>query len=332
MTKSDVAAILIVIAVLFAFPGAAASQTATGATGITASGWHTCALTTGGGVLCWGYNGYGELGDGTTTDQWTPTAVSGLSSGVTAVAAGGDHTCALTAGGGVLCWGRNQNGELGDGTTTSRNAPTPVVGLGSGVVAIAAGMSGTCAMLAGGGLACWGSNTSGQVGDGTTTSRLTPTLVSAQGGWVVPPSVLQAVPAVGPATGGTTVTLAGTGFVAGATVTFDGLAATSVTVVSDTQIVAVAPAHAPGTVAIAVANADGGAATLAGGYEYLAVVPVDLAGTGTSSIAVFRPSSGQWWIDGQSQPVTFGQAGDIPVVADYNGDGKAELAVYRPST
>ena len=64
----------------------------------------------------------------------------------------------------------------------------------------------------------------------------------------------------------------------------------------------------------------------------LPVVPVDLGGSGKSGIVVFRASSGQWFINGQADPVTFGQAGDIPVVADYNGDGKAELAVYRPST
>jgi alpha-tubulin suppressor-like RCC1 family protein len=145
-----------------------------GVQAVAAGGGHTCSMTIGGGVKCWGGNGYGQLGDGTTTNHLTPVDVVGLSSGVQAIAAGGWHTCSLTTGGGVKCWGGNGYGQLGDGTTTNRFTSVDVVGLGSGVQAIASGHYHTCALTSGGGVKCWGFNNHGQLGDGTTTGRLTP--------------------------------------------------------------------------------------------------------------------------------------------------------------
>lgn len=150
---------------------------------ISAGDFHTCALVSGGGVKCWGDNSYGQLGDGTTSDRWTPVNVAGLDSGVLAISAGFGHTCALTSKGGVRCWGLNDSGQLGDGSVTDSLTPIDVEGFTSGIQAISAGAFHACALTDGGGAKCWGSNSSGQLGDNSTTSRLTPIdVVSLAGG------------------------------------------------------------------------------------------------------------------------------------------------------
>ncbi len=148
-----------------------------GVRAIDAGSFFTCALTTAGAVRCWGWNRSGQLGDGTTTERTTSVAVSGLGSGVAAIATGGAHACALTGAGGVKCWGSNQGGQLGDGTTTPRRTPVDVLGLASGVTAIAAGGGHTCALMDDGGVKCWGFNFDGRLGDGTSTSSGVPVSV-----------------------------------------------------------------------------------------------------------------------------------------------------------
>lgn len=138
---------------------------------VAAGSNHTCALTTSGGVECWGSNDEGQLGNESTTYQLTPVLVRRLTSGVSAIAAGHRHTCALTNGGGVKCWGANNYGQLGDGTQDRRTTPVDVAGLSSGVRAIAAGDYHTCALTNGGGVKCWGL----AIGrNGSPTGQLTP--------------------------------------------------------------------------------------------------------------------------------------------------------------
>lgn len=149
----------------------------TDVTAIAAGHAHTCALSKDGAVLCWGWNKYGQLGDGTTVDKRTPTMVQGLSSGVVAISIHYEHSCALADSGLVLCWGRNLGGQLGNGTTKDALTPSAVDGLPSDIAAISAGDSQTCALDDKGGAYCWGNNSWGQLGDGTKTRRLRPVAV-----------------------------------------------------------------------------------------------------------------------------------------------------------
>jgi alpha-tubulin suppressor-like RCC1 family protein len=150
--------------------GAAASTIATGEK-------HTCAVLTTGAVKCWGQNGDRQLGDGTNNDSSTPVGVSGLTSGFGLVAAGQSHSCAVTLSGDVRCWGRNDKGQLGNGSTTDSGTPVSVTGL-SGVRAIAAGEKHNCVTLAAGSVKCWGHNNKGQLGNGTTSDSSVPVPVT----------------------------------------------------------------------------------------------------------------------------------------------------------
>lgn len=135
------------------------------AVSLAAGDFQTCALLASQHLACWGDNGSGQLGDGTTTSTDTPaTEVAGITA--TQVTAGGGHTCALLFSGEVDCWGSQTFGQLGDGTNTGNaETPVPVTGL-SEATQVSAGGSHTCALLSSGHLKCWGSGRLGQNGNG----------------------------------------------------------------------------------------------------------------------------------------------------------------------
>jgi hypothetical protein len=202
---------------------------------------HACAVEMDGSVWCWGPNGTGSIGDGTTTDRPTPVQVSGLPVGdpvtqvstgilttyvvtaahrvytwgsnstgqlgtgtvggnstvpvqitalgstVAKISGGDGHACALKTDGTIYCWGANSSGQLGDGFTTNTSLPVYTINFGSNgligpAVEVSAGSQSTCAIDAFGEVWCWGNNTFGQLGDGTTSARTTPVLVSTPQG------------------------------------------------------------------------------------------------------------------------------------------------------
>ncbi len=146
------------------------------AVAVAAGALHTCALINDGRVRCWGDNLEGQIGDGTTQQREIPVNVSGLlvGSGVTRIYLGGFHSCAMLPGGVPRCWGDNWAGQVGDGSNADQLWPVNVSGLPAATQMLDGGDSHTCAVLDGGAVYCWGSNSSGQLGDTTSALHLAP--------------------------------------------------------------------------------------------------------------------------------------------------------------
>jgi alpha-tubulin suppressor-like RCC1 family protein len=169
-----------------AFPVPVSLPSGTTITAVAGGNGHGLALTSNGSVLAWGYNAYGELGNGTTVTSLVPVSVGGLLSGkiVTAIAAGDSHSLALTSTGSVYAWGYNLEGELGNGTTSNSAVPVRVsLQSGTTVTAIAAGSAHSLAVTSTGSVLAWGSNGALQLGQpNATTFSAVPVPVSIPSG------------------------------------------------------------------------------------------------------------------------------------------------------
>jgi len=152
---------------------------------VSGGGSHALALNTDGSAWAWGYNGGGQLGDGTTTNSSVPIAVKGLSKRVIAVAAGGDFSLALESDGSVWAWGTNDRGQLGNGTNVNSGRPSAVNGLTGRFVAIAACEAHGLALRSDGSVWGWGDDYQGQLGNGSNADTTTAVAVTGLTGRVV---------------------------------------------------------------------------------------------------------------------------------------------------
>jgi len=274
-----------------------------GVKAISAGGTHSLALKTDGTLWAWGFNNYGQLGTGKATVDPSrgvpPSPVTGLAGkSIISLSAGASHSLVATENGEVWAWGRNESGtdcdpgacggQVGDGSTVSQ--PSPVKVIDAGAVAVSAGKRHSLALLTGGRTAGWGGNEKGQLGDGSTIIRETPTSVPvpaaarsvSAGGLhslaiLAPkPVVATLLPPAGSAAGGTSVTITGTDFDGLGSVNFGGVVLACGSEGSaqcwpdagqpGNSVHVLAPPHAPGAVSVVV-KTDGGD-SLPGSFVY----------------------------------------------------------------
>ncbi|MFM2079243.1 MAG: hypothetical protein RJA49_3133, partial [Actinomycetota bacterium] len=218
-----------------------------------------CAVVTGGAIFCWGANDQGQLGDGTNTASLAMVQVAGITN-ATQVSVGGyqnhgfgllpqrAHACAVLADHSVQCWGANDHGELGDGTTTDSNSPVAVSGIATANTVRAGGFH-SCALMTGGVVKCWGSNAEHQLGDGRYPVPAVVPLVKAR--HTPPPTITALVQNAG--RGNSVITITGTNLLGITAVRFGTIGSPLVTVVNSTRITAKVPTNLlpPGKITVA---------------------------------------------------------------------------------
>jgi len=179
MALAIVALFLGIAASAFGLSAKSEAALLTSTTSVSVAYDHSCAISSAGALFCWGDNQYGQLGNGTNISSTGPTPVTGLASGVIQVVASSGFTCAVLVNHQGLCWGINNRGQLGNGTTTLSLTPTPIANIGNQIAQIDASQATTCAVTTQGAAYCWGGNEDGQVGNATFSSaELTPQQVS----------------------------------------------------------------------------------------------------------------------------------------------------------
>jgi alpha-tubulin suppressor-like RCC1 family protein len=172
---------LVVATGLVAIPAQPSQAAALQFTTISVGNTFACGVTTASAVYCWGSNSYGQLGDGTTTSRFVPTAV-GTAQLFVSVTVGSYHACGVTVGEAAYCWGWNGQGNLGTGNYSSSSTPV-LVGGSHNWRSVAAGASTTCGVTTAGVGYCWGNNSSGTIGNGGTVITASPTAVSGSINW-----------------------------------------------------------------------------------------------------------------------------------------------------
>lgn len=156
--------------------------TSTTAVTISAGHEHTCLVNDLDRTYCWGRNSYGTVGDGTYQDRNTPVYIPEANSNGVYQVGGERHTCLLRSSGFVKCWGSNTSGQLGSGTLTEQLVPGATIPGLTSAESLAAGWLHNCVSLSSGAVQCWGNNTSGQLGDGSTSRRTSPNTVPGLSG------------------------------------------------------------------------------------------------------------------------------------------------------
>ena len=270
----------------------------------------SCAVTTGHALDCWGF---GPVGDGSQA-QLSPVAIPSLGSTVAAVSSGPDSTCVRTLAGAAKCWGGNGSGEVGDGTTTARDTPVAVSGLGSGVTSISVKGDHACAVVAAGAVDCWGGNTTGQIGVGTSGYSSVPVGVVGLGlnGATIPSAPGTVVVAAGENSANlawTTPSDTGGASIAGYLVTITNASGGFPTGLGGSRVRVVTSGM---TLSTGTTLRVGG---LANGTGYrLDVAPVNRAGIGRARLSPVvkpgshPPTSGYWMLGATGSVYAFGNA------------------------